>query len=182
MPCLQAVWGKIENLICFFRMISAIVFFSLFPFNMITILCIFILLWFDFLVLFLLPILILICPESICLPELLAVWRQYVITFIYVGLISPLKSICEKPGIVPMNNVAFSNVGKFSIQALGYSGRLISSQNKLGGLTVSCQKTSEATVAANSNGKFLWPIGGFYFYRWCSSQHPILWNGFCLLA
>ncbi|KAI5670429.1 hypothetical protein M9H77_10793 [Catharanthus roseus] len=66
-------------------------------------------------------------------------------------LISPLKSICEKPGIVPMNNVAFSNVGKFSIQALGYSGRLISSQNKLGGLTVSCQKTSEATVAANSN-------------------------------
>lgn len=62
---------------------------------------------------------------------------------------SPLKSAYEKPGVVPMNN-AYSSFGKFSVQGLGYSWRL-TSQNKLERLTISCLKTSEATIAAKAD-------------------------------
>ncbi|KAL3521267.1 hypothetical protein ACH5RR_019416 [Cinchona calisaya] len=64
---------------------------------------------------------------------------------------SPLKSIIEKPGVVPINTVGFSSFSKYHVQPLAYGGKLISSLSKMGGLTVSCAKTSEAPVTVKSD-------------------------------
>ncbi|XP_027110715.1 uncharacterized protein LOC113762383 isoform X2 [Coffea eugenioides] len=64
---------------------------------------------------------------------------------------SPLKSIIDKPGAVPMTTVGFSGLAKCHIQGLAYNGKLISSTSKMGGVIVSCVKTSEVPVTAKSD-------------------------------
>lgn len=74
-------------------------------------------------------------------------------TFCYVtdavSTSSCLGTVIEKPGMLTMNNAAFSNLSKLPV----CGGKIISCANSRGPILVSCVKTSDITVTAKSNSE-----------------------------
>ncbi|KAL3837787.1 hypothetical protein ACJIZ3_022378 [Penstemon smallii] len=66
-----------------------------------------------------------------------------------VGTSSHLKPLLGKPGLVTINNAAFSNWRKMAV----FGGKNVSSTNRNGAVLVSCAKTSDTTVTAKSSSE-----------------------------
>ncbi|PIN19006.1 Pyruvate carboxylase [Handroanthus impetiginosus] len=64
-----------------------------------------------------------------------------------VSTSSPLNTLLKKPGMLAMNNAAFSNLSKYPC----CGGKIISRTNRHGSLIISCVKTSDTTVTSESN-------------------------------
>ncbi|KAI3470930.1 hypothetical protein Pfo_027593 [Paulownia fortunei] len=64
-----------------------------------------------------------------------------------VSTSSHLRAVLEKPGMLSMNNAAFSNLSKLPV----CGGKIISCTNRSGSILVSCVKTSD-TVTGESSG------------------------------
>ncbi|XP_075111110.1 uncharacterized protein LOC107795053 isoform X2 [Nicotiana tabacum] len=67
-----------------------------------------------------------------------------------VGTTSHMRSVIEMPGVIPMNNVAFSKPTKLPLKGSSNGAKLVSSTNKHSRLILSCAKTSETTVTTKS--------------------------------
>ncbi|XP_073124560.1 uncharacterized protein [Henckelia pumila] len=58
------------------------------------------------------------------------------------------KSTFERPGVITLNNVIFSNLSRLTV----CSGKIFSSTNRRRPILMSCVNTSETALAAKSNG------------------------------
>ncbi|KAK9283332.1 hypothetical protein L1049_011571 [Liquidambar formosana] len=70
-----------------------------------------------------------------------------------VGTVSHMRSLVERPGMVPMCNATLPISSKLHIQGFTVGGKLVSYPVKRKGTLVSCVKTSETAITAKSDDR-----------------------------
>ncbi|XP_059627933.1 uncharacterized protein LOC132270749 isoform X2 [Cornus florida] len=65
--------------------------------------------------------------------------------------VSRVRSILERPGMVPVHNTTCNISSRLNIQGLTVGGKLVAAPRKREGTLVSCLKTSETTMTAKSD-------------------------------